>query len=92
MLVIITAAIALVFRSQFAYIAALTGSVGSSLLSFILPPIFHMSLLGFKKMSAWGRAKDIFFVLFGIVGGTMGLSITIREIIDAFAKGHPPHC
>jgi len=90
-LVTFTACIALAFRSQFAYIGALTGSIGSSLLSYILPPIFHMSLVG-KKMKWWVKMKNCMFIIFGVVGGCMGLTVTVQEIIESFAKGHPTHC
>lgn len=90
-LITCTACIALVFRSQFAYIAALTGSIGSSLLSYILPPIFHISLRR-HEMSKWVIAKDIGLIVFGVVGGLMGMSVTIQEIVTAFSAGHPRHC
>ncbi|XP_065659456.1 proton-coupled amino acid transporter 1-like isoform X1 [Hydra vulgaris] len=40
-LVSMTAIIGLIFREQFAYIAAFNGAVGSSLLVYILPPMIH---------------------------------------------------
>ena len=91
MLVIFTAACALAFRSQFAYISALTGSIGSSLLSYILPPMFDISLRG-HKMSRAARIKNLFLMLFGVVLGLMGLYVTMKEIVESFEKGHQSHC
>ena len=88
-LVLFTAGVAFVFRSQFVYIAALTGSVGSSLLSYIIPALCHMQLNGGSR---WVKAKDGFLVLFGVVGGVTGLVTTILKIIESYDAGHPDHC
>jgi len=90
-LVIITAMIALKFRSEFAYIAALTGSIGSSLLSYILPPLFHMSLEG-RKMKRWVKVKNVILIIFGVILGVMGLTVTIQGLVESFKKGHQSHC
>ena len=88
-LVLFTAGVAFVFRSQFVYIAALTGSVGSSLLSYIIPALCHMRLNGGSR---WVKAKDCFLVLFGVVGGVTGLVTTILKIIESYDAGQPEHC
>ena len=82
-LILFTAALALVFRDMFAYISALTGSIGSALLSYILPCIFHISLHK-DTMSKWTFAKDVFLILFGIIGGTMGVVVTVMQMVEAF--------
>ena len=86
-LVLSTAAVAVIFRSQFAYIAAITGSVGSSLLSYILPCLFHL-ILQRGNLSKWIIAKDVAFIIFGIVGGGMGLAVTISEVVRTFGTHH----
>jgi len=90
-LVTFTAGCALLFRSQFAYIAALTGSIGSSLLSYILPPIFDLALRR-RKMRRAVFVKNISLIVFGVVLGVMGLYVTMSEIVESFKKGHPAHC
>jgi len=89
-LVLLTAVIAVVFRSQFAYIAALTGSIGSSLLSYILPCIFHIKLQR-RTMSKWIFAKDLGLIMLGVVGGIMGMTVTILEIVRTFGSHHQLH-
>lgn len=90
-LVCFTAACALLFRSQFAYIAALTGSVGSSLLSYILPPAFDVALRR-RTISRVGRIKNYSLIVFGVVLGVMGVYVTLHEIVESFKKGHSIHC
>lgn len=82
-----TAMIAVAFRSQFAYIAALTGSIGSSLLSYILPCIFHI-ILQRRHVSKWIVAKDLGLIVFGVIGGSMGMIVTVMEIVRTFGKHH----
>eukprot|EP00111_Clytia_hemisphaerica_P001364 TCONS_00003874-protein len=90
-LVAFTAACALAFRSQFAYIAALTGSIGSSLLSYILPCMFDLALRK-RKMSTGAKIVNIFLIVFGVVLGLMGMVVTLMEIAESFEKGHQVHC
>ena len=89
-LVIFTAAVALVFRFQFAYIAALTGSIGSSLLSFIIPALCHIHLTGHQNR--WWKLKDLFLIFFGVLGGVSGLVVTLGELVDSFKGDHLAHC
>lgn len=91
-LVLFTAAFALVFRAQFAYIAALTGSIGSSLLSYILPPLFYLSLMKNRGMSRGVWLKNWCLIIFGVGLGIMGLTITLKEIIASFGSNHQQHC
>ena len=63
LLVSFTAAIALVFRFQFVYIAALTGAIGSSVLSYIIPALCHIRLIDRGRWGLW--AMDIFLIIFG---------------------------
>ena len=80
MLVLITAGIAVLLKDEFAYVNALIGSLGSSVLAYILPCIFHIVL--FKNTNSVGVViKDIIFIIFGIVGGVVGVVITIQNIV-----------
>jgi len=82
-LICITAAVAIVFREMFAFISALTGSIGSSLLLYILPCVFHISLKK-RTMSRWIYCKNILIIIFGVVGGVMGVTITLMKIYEKF--------
>ena len=80
MLVTITAGIAIALHNQFAYVSALTGSLGSSVLAYILPCIFHIVL--YKNTNSVAVViKDIIIVVFGIVGGVVGVVITIQNMV-----------
>ena len=79
-LVTITAGIAIALKNQFAYVSALTGSLGSSVLAYILPCIFHIVL--YKNTNSVAVViKDIIIVVFGIVGGVVGVVITIQDMV-----------
>lgn len=78
-LVLITAGIAVLLKDEFAYVNALIGSLGSSVLAYILPCTFHLVL--FKNTnSVCVVIKDIVFILFGVVGGVVGVVITVENI------------
>lgn len=80
MLVTITAGIAIALKDNFAYVSALTGSLGSSVLAYILPCIFHIVL--YKNTNSVAVViKDIIIVVFGIVGGVVGVVITIHDMV-----------
>ena len=76
----LTAAVAWVFKDKFAYIAALNGSIGSSVLAFILPAAIHLAFLK-RRSNVCVIAKDIFLIVFGIVGGIVGMAITIEQMV-----------
>ena len=67
-------------RNYFAYISALSGSVGSSLLAFILPCCFHL-IIKRNILPIFIVAKDILLILFGIIAGLVGLVTTLIKII-----------
>ena len=80
MLVVITAGFAVLLKSEFAYVTALIGSMGSSVLAYILPCTFHLVL--FKHTNSVGVViKDIVFIIFGLVGGIVGVVITVQNIV-----------
>ena len=67
-------------KNKFAYVSALTGSLGSSVLAYILPCIFHIVL--YKNTNSVAVViKDIIIVVFGIVGGVVGVVITIQDMV-----------
>lgn len=83
--VLSTAGIAIALKDDFAYVSAIVGSVGSSTLGFILPCVFHMVLCK-DTNTRLTVVKDCLFITFGIVGGVLGVTITIQQIIEQFSK------
>lgn len=82
-LVLMAAGLAILLRDFFAYVGALTGAIGSSLLAYILPCLFHVKFRWYE--SGFGiRAKDIFIIVFGILASLVSLYITINEIVSKF--------
>ena len=80
MLVLFTAGLAVLLKDEFAYVNALIGSMGSSVLAYILPCVFHLIL--FKNTNSVGVViKDIVFIIFGVVGGLVGVVITVQNIV-----------
>lgn len=64
--------------------SAITGAIGSSMLAFILPCIFHLVL--FKQtIHPIVVLKDILIILFGIVGGLVGLYVVIEQLVKQFS-------
>lgn len=79
-LVVMTAGMAVLLKDEFAYVNALIGSLGSSVLAYILPCTFHLVL--FKHTNSVAVViKDIVFILFGVVGGVVGVVITVENIV-----------
>ena len=79
-LVSMSLGVAYVARDYYAYVGALSGSIGSSLLAFILPCLFHL-IIKKDSLSSCIVTKDILLTLFGIVAGIVGLVTTLIKII-----------
>jgi hypothetical protein len=67
-------------RNYYAYITALSGSIGSSLLAFILPCAFHL-MIKRDTLPSYIVVKDIFLILFGIIAGIVGFVTTLTKMI-----------
>lgn len=80
-----TAGIAIALKDDFAYVSAIVGSIGSSTLGFILPCVFHLVLCK-DSSTTLTRVKDCFFIAFGILGGVIGVAVTIQQIVEQFTK------
>ena len=77
-----TGGLGILLKDDFAYVNALIGSMGSSVLAYILPSLFHLSM--FKNRSSWGSViKDVLLIIFGVVGGIIGVVITVQNIVKA---------
>lgn len=84
-LVLSTAGIAIALKCDFAFVSAIVGSVGSSTLGFILPCVFHLVLCK-ETNTRLIKAKDCLLIAFGLVGGVVGLTVTIMQIVEQFSK------
>ena len=84
-MVVLTATVAVVFKDQFAYIEALNGSIGGSVLAFILPAAIHLAFTK-HNIGVFLIGKDIFLIVFGIVGGIVGVAITVEQMVKQFAS------
>lgn len=84
-LVLTTAGIAIALKDDFAYVSAIVGSIGSSTLGFILPCVFHLVLCK-DSSTTLTRVKDCLFIAFGILGGVIGVAVTIQQIVEQFSK------
>ena len=59
----------------------LAGAVGSSVLAYILPCLFHLKLC-WHDMSVFVRTKDILIVIFGLVASLVSAYTVIQEIVN----------
>ncbi|XP_070540530.1 uncharacterized protein [Ptychodera flava] len=75
-LVIFTVGFAILFLDAFAYIIAFVGAIGSSLLVYILPCVFHLKLK-WNYLSRRIIFKDIFVIAFCTVSGVVSLIVVI---------------
>jgi len=65
---------------NFGLFLALLGSVACSLLAFVFPALFHLRRPDKSANSSrWVDVKDIAIVLFGIVGGSVSLVVTLQS-------------
>lgn len=76
-----TAGIAIALKDDFAYVSAIVGSIGSSTLGFILPCIFHLVLCK-DSSTTLTKVKDCLFIAFGIIGGVIGVTVTIQQRVE----------
>ncbi|GAB1597532.1 uncharacterized protein LOC115218729 isoform X2 [Argonauta hians] len=69
----------ILFRHYFAYLTAILGSIGGTLILFILPCIFELSLW-WKKLSTPVIFKNVLVALFGFVGSCLSLHSILRKM------------
>lgn len=84
-IVLTTAGIAIALKDDFAYVSAIVGSIGSATLGFILPCVFHLVLCK-DSNTRLIKVKDCLFIAFGMIGGVVGVTITIEQIVQQFTK------
>ncbi|XP_061104981.1 proton-coupled amino acid transporter 1-like isoform X2 [Conger conger] len=80
-LVTLTCALAILIP-ELDLVISLVGSVSSSFLALILPPVLQILTFHNEGLSAWVLLKNITISLIGIVGFTAGTYVTMNEIIN----------
>ncbi|XP_004365126.1 hypothetical protein CAOG_00255 [Capsaspora owczarzaki ATCC 30864] len=65
---------------KFSLLISLIGAMGGSTLQFVLPSIFHLRL--FPESSTPRKALSIFYILFGLAGGSYGTYDTINKLVE----------
>lgn len=75
-----TAVVAMVAGASFGLFQSLVGSLGAAVLAYIAPAMLHSATFG-DSMSGWRKGKNIFIVVFGILGMIFGTGTAIWEIV-----------
>ena len=78
-MVCLTAVSAMFLKNYFFYVSAITGSLGSVLLAYVLPCYFHIKLCP-NEMTKWVFGKNVAIMAFGMAAGVAGL----YSVIDTF--------
>ncbi|KAL8618786.1 hypothetical protein ACOMHN_000214 [Nucella lapillus] len=79
-IVLCAGGLAVLLRNYFAYISAFVGALGSTMLAYILPCLFHLRLR-WNHLSLFTKVKDITIVVIGISLGIAGMYSVVSEII-----------
>jgi len=80
LLALSTAVVAIVFRDYFSYWSSLVGAIGGAVLSYIMPPMIDL-WLNHESQNIWSRTKNVAIVALGVVGGVIGVTVTIWQMI-----------
>ncbi|TRY99055.1 hypothetical protein DNTS_009755 [Danionella cerebrum] len=69
-------------------VISLVGSVSSSALALIIPPLLQILTFHNQDMKPWVMVKDVFISLLGLVGFVAGTYTSIREIVERNGGRH----
>lgn len=69
--------IVIVLKDDFVYVSVIVGFIGSVILGFILFCIFYLVFCKDSNIMLI-KVKDCLFIVFGIIGGVVGVIITIK--------------
>jgi len=80
--IIVFVTIIAVLVPRFVDFLNITGSVGSSALGFILPPIYYFRCYGLNNLKALDIGFNVFLICFGIFGGIYSTYTSIDNLIN----------
>ncbi|CDW84980.1 UNKNOWN [Stylonychia lemnae] len=80
--IIVVVTIVAVLVPKFVDFLNISGSVSSSVLGFILPPLYYFRCYGLVNLKWWDIAFNVFLILFGIFGGIYSLYTSIDNLIN----------
>jgi proton-coupled amino acid transporter len=69
------------FVPEFGSFVSFVGSTMCALLSFVLPTLFHLNIVG-SSMSLWQRVLDYSFLIFGLGFAGYGVFTTLVTLTD----------
>ncbi|XP_060600506.1 proton-coupled amino acid transporter 2-like isoform X2 [Ruditapes philippinarum] len=79
-IVVLAGGLAVILKDNFAYVGAFVGAVGSSVLAFILPCLFHLRLC-WNELNVFIKFKDIFIIVFGVFASIISVISVIQRIV-----------
>mmetsp|Transcript_49058 Transcript_49058/g.111277 ORF Transcript_49058/g.111277 Transcript_49058/m.111277 type:complete len:523 (-) Transcript_49058:185-1753(-) len=71
-----TSLVALAAKDYFGYVASLTGALGATTLTFIMPSLMHLWLFE-GELSFFRRFVNVATAAVGVIGGSVSLAITL---------------
>ncbi|XP_076459165.1 uncharacterized protein LOC143292600 [Babylonia areolata] len=82
LVVLCAGSLAILLRNYFAYISAFVGALGSTMLAYILPCLFHLKLC-WPQLSLYNKVKDITIIIIGVCCGAAGVYAVLLEIFSS---------
>lgn len=74
--------IAAIVIPRFVDFLNIAGSLGASVLAFILPPIYYIQTIGVKNLPKHILVFNIALIVFGIFGGIFSIVNSILKFIE----------
>ena len=81
-LVCAACAVAVVFREKFGLFSAFVGAVGSTLLAYVLPSLFHVKIFG-ASLSLRRKCMDYVLSGIGVTVGACAMYVIVREMVNS---------
>eukprot|EP00913_Durusdinium_trenchii_P009412 g8846.t1 len=82
----------IIFRStclqipHFGLFLGIIGSLACSMLAFVLPALLHFRRKDRSDASRGGDVKDLCIIAFGVIGGLVSFSVTLKDLIQAMGE------
>lgn len=89
LIVLSTAAVAILAGGSFGLFQSLVGSLGATILAYCAPAVLHN--IAFKdELSRLARMKNYALLVFGVIGGIVGAFTSVREILEIHKGNSQP--